>query len=161
MMGTRTPNLSSVSTILGTAAAAASVLTVTRTSSDPACASAMVWLTVDWTSAVSVLVMDWTTMGWSPPTQTLPILTGTEARRVIAGMNPHCSVEPAVDRLTSGLAGYLTLHRFSPQVDYRFRNGVRPELSCRLRDSRRSNGARLRGLGDSHFAGDDSPTLTA
>ena len=47
MMGTRTPNLSRVSTILGTAAAACSVLTVTRTNSDPARASAMTWLTVD------------------------------------------------------------------------------------------------------------------
>ena len=41
MMGTRTPNLSSVSTIFGTAAAAASVFTVTRTSSEPARASAI------------------------------------------------------------------------------------------------------------------------
>src|ERR1039457_4352419 len=36
MMGTRTPNCSSVPAILGRAAAACSVLTVTRTSSDPA-----------------------------------------------------------------------------------------------------------------------------
>ena len=49
---------------------AASVLTVTRTSSEPACASAMTWLTVEVTSAVSVLVMDWTTMGCRrPPTR--------------------------------------------------------------------------------------------
>ena len=47
-----------MSTILGTAAAACSVLTVTRTSSEPACASAITWFTVDGTSAVSVLVMD-------------------------------------------------------------------------------------------------------
>ena len=63
MMGTRTPNFSSVAAILGTAAAASSVLTVTRTSSEPARASAITWLTVPATSAVSVLVMDWTTMG--------------------------------------------------------------------------------------------------
>src|ERR1700678_1413941 len=96
MMGTRTPNLSRVSTILGTAWAAASVLTVTRTSSEPAWASAMSWLTVEAVAAVSVLVMDWTTMGWSPPTQTSPILTGTEVRRGSAAIGPplkfHCSV---------------------------------------------------------------------
>ncbi len=63
MMGTRTPNLSKVSTIFGTARAASSVFTVTRTSSEPACASAITWLTVDATSAVSVLVIDWTTIG--------------------------------------------------------------------------------------------------
>ena len=63
MMGTRTPNLSRHSTIFGTAAAAFSVLTVTRTSSEPAFASAITWLTVEATSAVSVLVIDWTTMG--------------------------------------------------------------------------------------------------
>jgi len=52
----------------GTAWAAASVLTVTRTSSEPAWASAMTWLTVEAVSAVSVLVMDWTTMdGRRPP----------------------------------------------------------------------------------------------
>ena len=39
------------------------VLTVTRTSSEPARASAITWLTVDETSAVSVLVIDWTTIG--------------------------------------------------------------------------------------------------
>ena len=63
MMGTRTPNLYRHSTILGTAAAACSVLTVTRTSSEPAVASAITWLTVDVVSAVSVFVMDCTTIG--------------------------------------------------------------------------------------------------
>ena len=41
MIGTRTPKAAQVSTIFGTAAAAASVFTVTRTSSDPARASAI------------------------------------------------------------------------------------------------------------------------
>jgi len=63
MMGTREPNRRTVSTILGTAAAACSVLTVTRTSSEPAAASAITWLTVPATSAVSVLVIDCTTIG--------------------------------------------------------------------------------------------------
>src|SRR5580693_3227628 len=81
MIGTRTPNLSQVSTILGTAAAACSVLTVTRTNSEPARANAIAWLTVDGESAVSVLVIDCTTMGWSPPTLTPPTSTTTALRR--------------------------------------------------------------------------------
>ena len=47
----------------GTASAALSWLTVTRTSSEPARASAITWLTVAAESAVSVLVIDWTTIG--------------------------------------------------------------------------------------------------
>src|SRR5450631_3476799 len=86
MMGTRTPNLSRVATILGTAFAASSVLTVTRTSSEPAVASAITWLTVEATSAVSVLVIDWTTMGCELPTFTEPIWAVTERRRACAAM---------------------------------------------------------------------------
>ena len=52
-----------VATMRGTAAAASSVLTVTRTSSEPACASARTCCAVDSTSAVSVLVIDCTTIG--------------------------------------------------------------------------------------------------
>ena len=49
--------------ISGTAAAAASLLTVTRTSSLPACASRATWIAVASESAVSVLVIDCTTTG--------------------------------------------------------------------------------------------------
>src|SRR5712691_231652 len=87
MTGTRTPNLSSVSTTFGTARAASSVFTVTRTSSEPALASAITWLTVDMTSAVSVLVIDCTTTGFVPPTFTGPTLTATERRRGCAAMH--------------------------------------------------------------------------
>ena len=52
----------------GTALAASSRSTVIRTSSDPAAASAATCATVPATSAVSVLVIDWTTIGASPPT---------------------------------------------------------------------------------------------
>ncbi len=51
----------------GTAAAAAGVLTVIRTSSEPARARSRTWAAVAATSAVSVLVMDWTTMGAPVP----------------------------------------------------------------------------------------------
>src|SRR5438270_909484 len=70
MMGTRNPCLSSCSTMWGTAAAASSLLTVTRTSSDPARARAAHCWTVEGMSAVSVLVIDCTTTGASEPTRT-------------------------------------------------------------------------------------------
>ena len=72
MIGTRMPCLSSCSTMCGTAAAASSLFTVTRTSSDPARASAATCCTVPGISAVSVLVMDCTTIGASDPTRTPP-----------------------------------------------------------------------------------------
>src|SRR5262245_6368371 len=68
-------------TMSGTARAAASLLTVTRTSSLPATCRARTWATVAGTSAVSVLVIDCTTMGRSPPTPTPPTSTGTAFRR--------------------------------------------------------------------------------
>src|SRR5882724_4378689 len=86
MMGTRTPCLSSSSTICATAAAASSLLTVTRTSSEPARASAATCFTVDGTSAVSVLVIDCTTTGASLPTRTPPIEALTAFLRLISAM---------------------------------------------------------------------------
>src|SRR5271155_5989536 len=65
----------------GTAAADSSLLTVTRTNSDPARASALTCATVPSISAVSVLVMDCTTMGDAPPMGTEPTLTVCEWRR--------------------------------------------------------------------------------
>ncbi len=65
----------------GTAAAASSRSTVMRTSSDPARASAATWATVASMSAVSVLVIDWTTTGAPPPTLTSPTITATVSRR--------------------------------------------------------------------------------
>ena len=61
----------------GTAAAASSRSTVMRTISEPARASAATCLAVPSASAVSVLVIDCTTMGAPPPTVTLPTLTAT------------------------------------------------------------------------------------
>ena len=63
----------SCSTIGRTAAAAASLFTVTRTTSEPARASAATCCTVEATSAVSVLVIDCTMTGALPPTRTFPI----------------------------------------------------------------------------------------
>src|SRR6266487_408758 len=71
----------------GTARAASSVLTVTRTSSLPAACSARTCAAVAATSAVSVLVIDWTTIGWALPTSTPPTLTGTVGRRRLTARN--------------------------------------------------------------------------
>src|SRR5216683_2673033 len=68
-------------TISGTAAAAASLFTVTRTSSLPAACSARTCAAVAAGSAVSVLVIDWTTIGWAPPTFTPPTSTTAACRR--------------------------------------------------------------------------------
>ena len=70
----------------GTACAASSLLTVTRTSSLPARASAATWRTVPATSAVSVLVIDCTTTGWDEPTETAPMRVVTVWRRGNGGM---------------------------------------------------------------------------
>src|SRR4029079_13926040 len=82
MTGTSTPRLSrSFRIISGTAAAACSVFTVIRTSWDPACARRAVWIAVASGSAVSVFVIDWTTIGWARPTRTPPTATDTVERR--------------------------------------------------------------------------------
>ena len=59
----------------GTAAAASGTLTVMRTISEPASASSMHCCAVPAASAVSVIVMDWTTTGAPPPTRTVPTRT--------------------------------------------------------------------------------------
>src|SRR6266545_1074556 len=71
----------------GTARAASSLFTVTRTSSLPAWCNARTCATVAATSAVSVLVIDWTTIGWAPPTGTPPTPTVTVGRREVTGGN--------------------------------------------------------------------------
>src|SRR5262249_56574813 len=77
----RRPIGRSRSLMCGTAAAASSRSTVMRTISEPARASAATWAAVAAASAVSVLVIDWTTIGAPPPTATWPTLTATEVWR--------------------------------------------------------------------------------
>ena len=64
---------------------------MTRTSSLPARASAATCATVAATSAVSVLVIDCTTIGWAEPTETLPTRTVVVLRRVRGGMGSNIS----------------------------------------------------------------------
>src|SRR5450759_5756812 len=72
MRGTPQPASRRRFLISGTARAASSTFTVTRTSSEPASASSSTCWTVDATSAVSVFDMDCTTTGAPPPTCTFP-----------------------------------------------------------------------------------------
>ncbi len=72
----------------GTACAASSLFTVTRTSSEPAAASAAICSMLLCTSAVSVLVMDCTTTGASEPTRTWPTIAVTVRLRCTSGMLP-------------------------------------------------------------------------
>src|SRR5579864_997677 len=88
MPRSRTP-----STIAGTAAAAASLLTVTRTSSLPARARSATWSIVAAMSAVSVLVIDWTATGWPAPSATPPTMTVGVARRAPALIGAPASGE--------------------------------------------------------------------
>ena len=76
----------------GTAAADSARSTVMRTSSDPARASAATWATVESMSAVSVLVIDWTTTGASPPTCTLPTITATVRRRASGSVSSSAMI---------------------------------------------------------------------
>src|SRR6188474_348564 len=82
MIGTSTPRPRTLRTISGTAAAASSVLTVTRTNWEPAWARRATWMAVASASAVSVFVMDCTTTGWALPTSTPPTSTLTVGRRI-------------------------------------------------------------------------------
>ena len=75
MSGTTMPMRSRASRICGTAAAASLRSTVMRTNSEPARASSATWLAVAAASAVSVLVIDWTTTGAPPSIVTWPTLT--------------------------------------------------------------------------------------
>jgi hypothetical protein len=100
MSGTSTPSRSSFSRMTGTARAASSLLTVMRTSSEPACASWATWMAVPSGSAVSVFVIDWTTIGWLDPTGTPPTRTVAEGRR--SGEDIELMVERATAIGTQG-----------------------------------------------------------
>src|SRR5476649_627339 len=73
--GTAQSRRASSSRMRATCAAASAVLTVIRTNSEPARARSLTCSTVALASAVSVLVMDCTTIGAPPPTRTCPMRT--------------------------------------------------------------------------------------
>src|SRR5579862_604377 len=81
--GTSQPTASSRARIAATAAAASGLSTVMRTSSEPARHRSATWCAVDSASAVSVLVIDWTTTGAPPPMATWSTKTCFEVLRAI------------------------------------------------------------------------------
>src|ERR1035438_2025593 len=84
------PRLRRPSRICGTAAAASSRSTVMRTISEPARDSAATWAIVPSMSAVSVLVIDCTTIGAPPPTATLPTMTWVVLCRALGAAPSSC-----------------------------------------------------------------------
>src|SRR3984957_2402291 len=95
MIGALHPAASNRFLISGTAPAASGTFTVQRTISEPASASSIVCLKVDSISAVSVFVMDCTTIGAPPPTRTCPTFTPYVFRRgcfEAAASNPSICV---------------------------------------------------------------------
>src|SRR5260370_31823334 len=85
------PSLRKPSRICGTAAAACSRSTVMRAISEPARDSAATWAMVPSISAVSVLVIDCTTIGAPPPTATLPTMTCVVLCRALGPATSFCS----------------------------------------------------------------------
>src|SRR5262245_26332669 len=87
-----------------TCAAASGVLTVMRTSSEPARASASTCRAVDSASSVSVLVIDWTTIGAPPPMRTSSTATWREILRFMGSGNGEASDVLLAVRLQIDLA---------------------------------------------------------
>src|SRR4051812_40213976 len=114
------PRLRKPSRMWGTAAAASSRSTVMRTSSEPARANAATCAIVPSISAVSVLVMDCTTIGAPPPTAMLPTMTcvvwcrgagpATSERRAFSGlfMGTRISGFGDVQQRIGGKGGYVS-----------------------------------------------------
>src|SRR5450631_2807908 len=104
------PRLRNSSRICGTAAAASSRSTVIRTSSEPARANAATCSTVPATSAVSVLVIDCTTIGAPPPTAILPTMTWVVLCRA---WGPATSSEGGLMGLfmRSQISGFCDIHQ--------------------------------------------------
>src|SRR5690606_2138505 len=131
--------MSSRSRMRGTAAAASGVLTVMRTSSEPARASSATCFAVPATSAVSVLVIDCTTTGAPPPTVTPSTRTATLARRG-AGAGDS-------DRVIAGDNSVRALGGGAETAIIRGRGGrfpYRPEAGCGNHLQRQAVGAGCR-----------------
>jgi len=143
-MGTRRPRLSRPSTIRGTAAAASSLFTVTRTISEPASARAATCSMVPATSAVSVLVIDCTTTGTSQPMRTCPILTVPVFLRCISAMllvylqclcwkNLNKLQTPPVELLSVEMRGQKQIRRLILNVSQFFLLGAQVARKALLR----------------------------
>src|SRR5262245_8325502 len=125
MTGVLWPASRTRETISGTAAADSLLLTVTRTSSDPAWASSMTCRSVAIASAGSVLVIDCTTTALQPPMRAPPTLTDTEFLRLILAMLPSIDRRPRfrphedmIDYGKNGKDGTSGKPRASPFVPF-------------------------------------------
>ena len=81
MTGTSTPRSAELAQHLGDRRGGRFRVDRDRTSWEPAWASRATWIAVASASAVSVFVIDWTTIGWAQPTRTPPTSTLTVGRR--------------------------------------------------------------------------------
>ncbi len=104
------PRLRRPSRICGTAAAASSRSTVMRTSSEPARASAATCAMVPSISAVSVLVIDCTTIGAPPPTATLPTMTCVVLCRALGPATSFCGGFSGLF-MASRISGFGDIHQ--------------------------------------------------
>src|SRR5579872_4225021 len=152
------PRLRKASRMWGTAAAASSRSTVMRTISEPARASAATCSTVPCTSAVSVLVIDWTTIGAPPPTATLPTITWVVVCR---GRGPAISVSGSISGLFMGasISGFGDIQqRISSVLDdrarpvnqkkssnYKERGGAKSQAQVVMQQKIASHDAKQRG----------------
>ena len=114
MSGASQPASSIRCLISGTAAAASGTLTVTRTISDPGFGQLDDLLRGARASAVSVIVIDWTTTGAPPPTWTRPDL---DANGLVKLHRHTSTIVPASAEVSE-----------SEQVDSRIRAPARREM---------------------------------
>src|SRR5579872_7303101 len=131
------PRLRNPSRICGTAAAASSRSTVMRTISDPARESAATWAMVPSTSAVSVLVIDCTTIGAPPPTATWPTLTCVVLCRALG---PAISSEGSFSGLFMGprISGFCDIQQRISRNRHHLAGPVNQKKPCNYKQGRRT-----------------------
>src|SRR3984957_6754702 len=148
------PRLRKPSRIYGTAAAASSRSTVMRTSSEPARASAATWAIVPSISAVSVLVIDCTTIGAPPPTAILPTMTCVVLCRPIGPATSFCGGFSGLF-MGSRISGFGDIQQW---INRNRNQGARPVDEVKPGNHQQGRGAEHGGHGVMHdeIASDDA-----
>src|SRR4051812_5413234 len=144
------PMRSSCSRMYGTCCAASGVLTVMRTSSEPAMASSFTWMAVPIASTVSVFVMDCTRTGASPPTVTTrpPHATFACTERRAAGAAGSIGRQGAVMGNSLDVEAGHVVVRNGPQVER-----LSAHLHLGLLHAADGDRQRQRAAGAGRFAG--------
>src|SRR5215475_4003074 len=129
------PSLRRPSRICGTAAAASSRSTVIRTSSEPARDSAATCSTVLATSAVSVLVIDCTTIGAPSPTATFPTMTRVVPWRA---RGPAMSDSGSFSGLFMGprISGFVDSQQWISRNRHHRAGSINQKKPCNYKDGR-------------------------